>query len=159
MPLDDHFAPDHAVGALATRHLGAEVSVGRGADNPSEHSGRPLNGADARLITLGTEGLADPPPSARWYTLVEIESRHQRQFEPRLRVPSIADCQDREAALKEAGYRLGARPITTAEQAKNRLSESRQNRNWESEGVQSVRWSEREDLNLRPLVSQTRAGR
>jgi hypothetical protein len=40
---------------------------------------------------------------------------------------------------------------------KNRLSESRQNRKTESEGIQSVSWSEREDLNLRPLVSQTSA--
>jgi hypothetical protein len=94
MPLDDHFAPN---GAIAIRHLGAEVAVGSGADNSSKHSGRPLNGVDARFLYI--EGPAGPPPVGM---PVEIESRHQRQFEPRLDVPRIADCQGREAALKEA---------------------------------------------------------
>jgi hypothetical protein len=50
-----------------------------------------------------------------------------------------------------------ARQKTTAEQGNNRPSESRQNRKRASEGNQLVSWSEREDLNLRPLVSQTSA--
>ena len=44
-----------------------------------------------------------------------------------------------------------------AEQGKNRLSESFRKRQNRSEEKQGVRWSEREDLNLRPLVSQTSA--
>jgi len=87
MPLNDPFAPDHTNGAIAIRHRSAEVGVGPGADNSSEHSGRALNGVDARFIHIGE--LRPRRSSALLVGIrVEIESRHQSQFGPRLGVPA-----------------------------------------------------------------------